>query len=139
MSHTDYDNHFNDDEEQQQEKYDIDDIIKDQQQEKDSNQEKKQEDYSKEEEDQESGLEGRFSYAEIHGYLNSGTYPTGFSKADKLALRKRSKYFKLKDAQLYYCGKGMYNLRLHSCSYMYQCFKKPTHSESSCQGNEISY
>ena len=90
MSHTDDDYYFNDDEEHHQE---IEDY---------SNEEKR----SNEDEDQENELEGRFSYAEICKYLDSGSYPIGFSKADKLALRKRSKYFKLKDGQLYYCGKG---------------------------------
>ena len=38
---------------------------------------------------QKNGQEGRFSYAEIHNYLNNQSYPSGYTKADKLALRKR--------------------------------------------------
>ena len=49
--------------------------------------------------------EGRFSYSEIHDYLASHKYPLGFSKSDKLALRKRSKFFQVKDGHLYYTGK----------------------------------
>ena len=50
--------------------------------------------------------EGRFSYSEINDYLLSQKYPAGFTKADKLALRKRAKFFKIKDGQLYYTGRG---------------------------------
>ena len=55
--------------------------------------------------EQERHHEGRFSYSEIHDYLASHKYPLGFSKADKLALRKRSKFFQVKDGHLYYTGK----------------------------------
>ena len=56
-------------------------------------------------EDNAQEQEGRFSYSEIHDYLASQKYPIGFSKADKLALRKRSKFFQVKDGHLYYTGK----------------------------------
>ena len=56
-------------------------------------------------EDNAQEQEGRFSYSEIHDYLASQKYPLGFSKADKLALRKRSKFFQVKDGHLYYTGK----------------------------------
>ena len=49
---------------------------------------------------------GRFTFTEIANYLREGSYSSGYSKADKLALRKRSKYFKLKDSLLYYVGGG---------------------------------
>ena len=55
--------------------------------------------------EQERHHEGRFSYSEIYDYLASHKYPLGFSKADKLALRKRSKFFQVKDGHLYYTGK----------------------------------
>ena len=73
------------------------------------------EDYTEEEQHQDNKesqetngdqQEGRFTYGEIHKYLHSQSYPLGFSKADKLALRKRSKFFTLKDGQLHYTGKG---------------------------------
>ena len=51
-----------------------------------------------------SSGEGRFSYSVIHAYLRGGSYPAGFTKADKLALRKRDKFFIAKDCELYYVG-----------------------------------
>ena len=48
--------------------------------------------------------DGRFAYATIHCYLDCGVYPKDFSKSDKLALRKRAKYFCTKGADLYYVG-----------------------------------
>ena len=50
--------------------------------------------------------DGRFSYKQIFSYLSDGQYPPGFSKADKLALRKRAKFFEAKGSDLYYCGGG---------------------------------
>ena len=44
-----------------------------------------------------SSGEGRFSYSVIHAYLRGGSYPAGFTKADKLALRKRANIFIAKD------------------------------------------
>ena len=46
----------------------------------------------------------RFSYEEISAYLTEGGYPESFVKADKQVLRKRAKYFLVKDAHLYYVG-----------------------------------
>lgn len=57
----------------------------------------------KEEEQQ----DGRFSFAEIYAYIKDGRYPSSFTKADKQALRKRAKFFTVKDTQLYYVGGGM--------------------------------
>ena len=48
----------------------------------------------------------KFSFSQIHKYLYSGTYPITFDKPDKQALRKRSKYFKNVDGNLYYVGGG---------------------------------
>ena len=45
-----------------------------------------------------------FFYETVRSYLNCRTYPDSFSKADKLALRKRAKYFCIKGADLYYVG-----------------------------------
>ncbi len=48
--------------------------------------------------------EGRFLYHQIAAYIQNGTYPDGFNKADKLALRKRTKFFTLRDSCMYYIG-----------------------------------
>ena len=37
--------------------------------------------------------DGRFSFGEIHEYVVRGVYPEGFTKDNKQALRKRSKFF----------------------------------------------
>ena len=48
--------------------------------------------------------EARFTFSQIHQYLQYGTYPSDFQKSDKQALRKRSKFFKNADGKLYYVG-----------------------------------
>ena len=48
----------------------------------------------------------RFSFSQIHQYLQYGTHPSDFHKSDKLALRKRSNFFKSADGSLYYVGGG---------------------------------
>ena len=48
----------------------------------------------------------RFTFSQIHQYLQYGTYPSDFHKSDKQALRKRSKFFKSSDGNLYYVGGG---------------------------------
>ena len=50
--------------------------------------------------------EARFSFSQIHQYLQYGTYPSDFHKSDKLTLRKRSKFFKSADGSLHYVGGG---------------------------------
>ena len=50
--------------------------------------------------------EARFTFSQIHQYLQYGTYPSDFHKSDKQALRKRSKFFKSADGNLYYVGGG---------------------------------
>ena len=52
---------------------------------------------------------GRFTFSQIHKYLDNGTYPNSFDKSNKQALRKRSKYFKIVDGTLYYIGGGKHN------------------------------
>ena len=47
----------------------------------------------------------RFSYRQIFSYLSDGQYLPWFSKADKLGLRKRAKFF-AKGSDLYYCDGG---------------------------------
>ena len=58
--------------------------------------------------------EGRFSYSEIYEYVAMRSYPEGFTKEDKLAIRKRSKYFAVKKENLYYVG-GKYNDAIDCC------------------------
>ena len=50
----------------------------------------------------------RFTFSQIHKYLQFGTYPSDFQKSDKQALRKRSKFFKSSGGSLYYVGGGMW-------------------------------
>ena len=47
---------------------------------------------------------GKFSFRQIFDNINSGFYPEGLEKQDKLSLRKRAKYFIIEEAQLYYVG-----------------------------------
>ena len=54
--------------------------------------------------DQQSTEFGRFSYSEIYNYIADQTYPDSFSKADKSSLRKRSKFFCINNAELFYRG-----------------------------------
>ena len=37
--------------------------------------------------------DGRFEYTHLYKYLRDGTYPEGFTKAEKSGLRKRAKFF----------------------------------------------
>ena len=48
--------------------------------------------------------QGRFSFGEIHEYFVKRVYPEGFSKENKQALRKRSKFFAVRQENLYYVG-----------------------------------
>ena len=50
--------------------------------------------------------DGRFSHRETVTNLLDSKYPSGFCKADKLALRKRAKFFEAKGSDLYYIGRG---------------------------------
>ena len=50
--------------------------------------------------------DGQISYRLIFLYLSDGQYPPGFSKADKLGLRRRAKFFEAKGSDLYYCDGG---------------------------------
>ena len=49
--------------------------------------------------------EARSTFSLIHQYLQHGTYPSDFQKSDKQAFRKRSKFIKSADGNLYYVGK----------------------------------
>ncbi len=50
---------------------------------------------------------GKFSYKDIFHYLRYGTYPGDLSKAEKGSLRKRAKFFLLKEpADLFYKSKS---------------------------------
>ena len=50
--------------------------------------------------------EGRFSFSTIYEYLRSHKYPRGASKLEKISLRRRAKYFRVHDEDLYYLGGG---------------------------------
>ena len=52
--------------------------------------------------DQGADAFGRFKSSEIFAYLRDGQYPEDFSKAEKGSLRKRAKFFFVKDAELFY-------------------------------------
>ncbi len=39
-------------------------------------------------------------------FITKGVYPEGLDKPEKLSLRKRTKYFVVQEAQLYYIGGG---------------------------------
>ena len=57
--------------------------------------------------EQRDGYERRsFQLQEIFTYLLDSKYPSGFCKADNLALRKRAKFFESKGSDLYYIGRG---------------------------------
>ena len=48
--------------------------------------------------------QGRFTFDQIYNYISDGIYPEGFEKGDKLALRKRCKFFIVMETDLYYIG-----------------------------------
>ena len=45
--------------------------------------------------------DGRFTFSEIHRYLQDKSYPDGYTKADKTALRKMN-FFSFKGSDLFY-------------------------------------
>ena len=47
---------------------------------------------------------GRFSFSAIYNYLLSQQYPEGASKLEKNALRRRAKYFQVRNDHMYYVG-----------------------------------
>ena len=47
---------------------------------------------------------GRFKLNEIFAYVRDRVYPEGLTKIEKCSLRRRSKFFSVKDAELYYRG-----------------------------------
>ncbi len=46
--------------------------------------------------------------------LTKGVYPEGLDKPEKLSLRKRTKYFVVQEAQLYYIGGGEERISLRT-------------------------
>ena len=48
--------------------------------------------------------QGRFTFNDIHRYLHDGRYPDGYTKSERLALRKRAKVFCPRGADLFYVG-----------------------------------
>lgn len=59
---------------------------------------------------------GKFSYKAIFDYLSDGTYPGDFTKSEKGSLRKRAKYFLVKEADLFYKSKSTGKIYSHCCS-----------------------
>ena len=55
---------------------------------------------------EETEKEGRFNYSELNAYVKDGTYPCGYSKGEKRALRKLAKFFAVKGTALCYIGGG---------------------------------
>ena len=49
---------------------------------------------------------GKFSFEEIFNYLKDGCYPASFSKSEKGFLRKRTKFFYIMNAELFYKSKS---------------------------------
>ena len=56
--------------------------------------------------------EARFTFSQIHQYLQYGTYPSDFHKSDKPTLQKRSKFFKNAGRDLYFVGGGKRGIAL---------------------------
>ena len=50
--------------------------------------------------------EGKFSVSEIYDYLAKRSYPEGLSKSEKSVMRRRAKFFRLHEKDLYYIGGG---------------------------------
>ena len=50
--------------------------------------------------------DGKFTFSTIHRYIAHSTYPEGLSKADKNALRRRAKFFRVIENDIYYVGRG---------------------------------
>ena len=48
--------------------------------------------------------DGKFSFGEVFDYIQHGRYPEGVSKSDKNTLRRRAKFFRVNDKDLYYIG-----------------------------------
>ena len=55
---------------------------------------------------EEQCMDGRFSFGAIFSYLRYQQYPEGSTKLQKNSLRRRSKYFRLENQDLYYMGGG---------------------------------
>ena len=56
--------------------------------------------------------EAIFTFSPIHQNLQYSTYPSDFQQSDKLALWKRSKFFKSTDGNLYYVGRDKLGIAL---------------------------
>ena len=52
--------------------------------------------------------DGKFAFGEIFDYIRHRRYPEGFLKVQKNALRRRAKFFRVNEEDLYYIGGGMY-------------------------------
>ena len=45
-------------------------------------------------------------FSEIHAYLSNGIHPQGLAKSGKSVMRRRAKYFRINQNDLYYIGGG---------------------------------
>ena len=50
---------------------------------------------------------GRFSFSEIQAYLSNGIYPQGLAKSGMSVMRRRAKYFRIHQNDLYYIRGGI--------------------------------
>lgn len=60
---------------------------------------------------------GKFSYDDIFHYLREASYPGDFTKSEKGSLRKISKYFLVKGADLFYKSKSTGKIVMYSYSF----------------------
>ena len=68
--------------------------------------------------------QGRFTFNDIHRYLHDGRYPDGYTKSEKLALRKRAKFFCARGADLFYVGgASSKSLNCHLLSWVFSLTK----------------
>ena len=65
---------------------------------------------------------GQFTFNDIHRYLHDSCYPDGYTKPDKLALRKRANFFCARGADLIYGGgsssKFLPSTYVHVCAFV---------------------
>ena len=64
---------------------------------------------------------GKFSCSAIFNYLKNGSYPEGYSKSEKGSLRKRAKFFFVKEAELFYRSRSTSTDEPTGIIYIYTC------------------
>ena len=58
------------------------------------------------EEEEKQWNDGKFTFGQIYNYLRNGAYPEGLSKSEKSVMRRRAKFFRVNEEDLYYIGGG---------------------------------